>query len=166
MSKTFVRLTDKNNENRATLVSQLHTALSLRYGRDRDDHSDFMLHNDLLATFTINMQRVGLISHQNPSQDSSELIDILIHRGCTVIVFTSVSFQDVQNEIDNAVSKKGFRIIRSAPFWSSTFEFGYLEQVEVENIIDLLEILTEDVTPVRMSQAAAASTPGLSYKIS
>jgi hypothetical protein len=165
MSKTFVRLTDKNNENRATLVSQLHTALSLRYGRDRDDHSDFMLHNDLLATFTINMQRVGLISHQNPSQDPSELIDILIHRGCEVIVFTSVSFQDIQNEIDAAVSQKGYRIIRSAPFWSSTFEFGYLEQVEVENIIDLLEILTEDIVPVQLNQVETSNST-LSYKAS
>jgi len=157
MSHTFVRLTDKNNENRAALVSQLHTALSLRYGRDRDDHSDFMLHNDLLATFTINMQRVGLISHQNPSQDPSELIDILIQRECTVIVFTSVSFQDVLHQIDHAVSEKGFRIIHSAPFWSSTFEFGYLEQVEVENIIDLLEILTEDIVPFRMNTQATSS---------
>ena len=164
MSKTFVRLTDKNNENRATLVSQLHTALSLRYGRDRDDHSDFMLHNDLLATFTINMRRVGLISHQNPSQDPTELIDMLVQRECDIIVFTSVSFQDTQQEIDRNVSKQGYRIIRSAPFWSSTFEFGYLEQVEVENIIDLLEILTEDITPVHIPHSQTAQNAGLSYK--
>lgn len=165
MSKTFVRLTDKNNENRATLVSQLHTALSLRYGRDRDDHSDYMLHNDLLATFTINLQKVGLISHQNPTQDPSELIDILIQRGCAVIVFTSVSFQDAQHEIDLEVAQKGYQIIRSAPFWSSTFEFGYLEQVEVENIIDLLEILTEDISPRVVSPKQSAPDMEVSFKI-
>ncbi|MBI3133443.1 MAG: hypothetical protein HYZ14_02100 [Bacteroidetes bacterium] len=163
MSKTFVRLTDKNNENRAALVSQLHTALSLRYGRDRDDHSEYVLHNDLLAMFTINGQKVGLISHQNPSQDPRELIDALMQRDCNVIVFTSISFQDVQKQIDKSIAKKGFRIIRSAPFWSSTFEFGYLEQVEVENIIDLLEILTEDNAPLKVHDENKAVQPEIPY---
>lgn len=163
MSRTFIRLTDKNNENRASLLSQLHTVLSLRYGREIDSHSHFMLNNDLISTFVINDQMIGLISHQNPSQNPAELIELLIDQGCTIILFTSVSFEDFQDKIDHEISRRGFQILRSAPFWSSTFEFDYLEQTEVENIIDLLEILTEDVKP-KILPLRSIENKNISYK--
>ena len=144
MVNTIVRLTGKNNENRSALLSQLHTALSLRFGREPDRLSNYILHNDLISTFRVNGCLVGLISHQNPSQDPIELLHELISTKCNIIVFTSVDLLGAAERLNSVALENNYRIIDSAPFWSGTFGFDYLAQIELENLIDLIELLTEN----------------------
>ena len=143
MTNTFIRLSGKNSENRATIISQVHTKLSLTYGREQDIHCNYVLHNDLIATFSVNGVRVGLVSHQNPSQQVEELIDQLIQRSCRIIIFTSVNSSSADDNLSTLLSQKNFKTINLLPFWSQAMEFDYLAQVEVENIVELVEMLTD-----------------------
>lgn len=146
MTKTFIRLSGRNNENRASLISQLHTALTLKYGREKDELCDYILLNDLISTFKINNEKIGLISHQNPSQEPNELIEKLILQSCTVILFTSINTNPKRDEFNSILRHYNFRTINLTPFWSQAESFDYLTQIEVENIIELIETLTESLT--------------------
>jgi hypothetical protein len=143
MSNTFIRLSGKHTGNRASIISQVHTSLTLTYGRDKDMLCNYVLHNDLISTFNVNGERVGLISHQNPSQEVIELVEQLIQNSCTIILFTSVNSELSHEQLNSMLRQRNYKTINLLPFWSGAMEFDYLAQVEVENIIELLEMLTE-----------------------
>src|SRR5687768_13094104 len=110
MTNTFIRLSGKNTENRASVISQVHTALSLAYRRDPDTLSTYILHNDLISTFSINGERVGLVSHQNPSQDYVELVDQLIQRSCRIILSTSVDPELSDDHLNSILRQHNYKI--------------------------------------------------------
>ena len=143
MSKTFIKLSSKNSENKGSIISQVHTALSLTYGRQKDEHCDHVLQNDLISIFKINNELVGLISHQNPSQNWSELVEKLISQTCKIILFTTVNKELTNVDFDSVLRRYNYKTINLEPFWSQAIEFDYLAQIEVENIIELVETLTD-----------------------
>ena len=143
MSKTFIKLSSKNSENKGSIISQVHTALSLTYGRQKDEHCEHVLQNDLISIFKINNELVGLISHQNPSQNWSELVEKLISQTCKIILFTTVNKELTNVDFDSVLRRYNYKTINLEPFWSQAIEFDYLAQIEVENIIELVETLTD-----------------------
>lgn len=143
MSKTFIKLSNKNSENRGSIISQVHTALSLSYTRQKDTHCEYVLQNDLISIFKINDELVGLISHQNPSQNWAELVEKLIGESCKIILFTTVNTELTNVDFDSVLRRYNYKTINLEPFWSQAIEFDYLAQIEVENIIELVETLTD-----------------------
>lgn len=134
-------------------MSQVHTSLSITYGREKDTHCNYILHNDLIATFRINGERVGLISHQNPSQEVTELVDQLVQLSCKIILFTSVNSECTSEAFNSMLRQNNYKTINLLPFWSQAMEFDYLAQIEVEKVIELVEMLTD--SDVKSSPPAA-----------
>jgi hypothetical protein len=162
MTNTFIRLSGKNIKNRASIITQVHTSLSLAYEKEKDMLCSYILHNDLISVFDVNGERVGLVSHQNPSQEVIELVEQLIQKSCSVILFTSVNSELSNEHLNSMLRQHNYKIINLLPFWSGAMEFDYLAQVEVENIIELVEMLTEKKPVEALAEKKLKTNPAAS----
>lgn len=143
MKPTIYFLDDKNGSGKPRLINGLIKELMKEPKQNDVIFFPNDLMNDVLCVMEIGGTKIGMMSHENPSQSPSNLLNFFSDKGCTAIFCTSIQPASLNKAVSNLVAGGMVQSVYLKSIWSPNFEVEGLLEYEISKLIEIISVHTD-----------------------